>query len=62
MKIVEVTVSRSRKVNTGNYESKDYFISLKAEIEITDNLELITGDLFCQCTELIEKQISEERL
>ena len=61
MKIVEVTVSKSRKVNTGNYESKDYFIALKAEIEITDNLELVTADLFCQCNEMIQKQIEEEQ-
>jgi len=59
MKIVELTVSKSRKINTGNYESKDYFISLKAEVEITDNLELVAADLFCQCSELIDKQIFE---
>lgn len=35
-KITEVTVSRSVKCNTGDYESVDFFTSAKAEVEDGD--------------------------
>lgn len=33
MKITEIVVSRSVKLNVGNYEGTDYFLSVKAEDE-----------------------------
>jgi len=51
MKIVELTVSISRKYNTGNYESKDYFLSLKAELDVNDQTRLgaISQELYDEC-------------
>ncbi len=60
MKIVEITVSKSQKVNTGNYESKDYFCSLKAEVEYDADLRLIAAKLFAKANLILLDQIREE--
>jgi hypothetical protein len=36
MQITEIVLSRSRKVNLGNYESADVFMSMKIELETSD--------------------------
>lgn len=61
MKIIELTVSKSQKVNMGNYESQDYFCSLKAELEITDNIDSVAEDMFSQCEQLIRVEISNDK-
>ena len=32
MKVIEITLSKGKKVNLGNYESRDYFISMKVDL------------------------------
>jgi len=59
MKIIEVVVSRSEKVNTGNYESKDYFVSLKAEVEYDADLKAVTSKLFAQCWFILNEEIKK---
>lgn len=34
--VIELTVSESRKINLGNYESTDIFLSLKANVSNED--------------------------
>lgn len=37
MVVKEIVISRSVRVNTGNYEGTDHFISMKAEIDELDD-------------------------
>jgi hypothetical protein len=39
MRIAQITVSRSAKINVGNYESRDAFASLTVELEPGDNIQ-----------------------
>jgi hypothetical protein len=43
--IKEVSVSKSCRVNTGNYEGTEYFINLKAELDDFDGIEDVTQEL-----------------
>jgi len=61
MKIIEVVVSYSQKVNTGNYQSQDYFTSLKAEIEYDANLSKVAMELFDQAKALVDQAIVEDK-
>ena len=44
-KLTEVVISRSAKINTGNYESTDVFCSFKAELESVDLDEFTEDDI-----------------
>ncbi|MET4240275.1 hypothetical protein [Bradyrhizobium sp. RT10b] len=33
MKVLEITVSQTVRVNLGDYQSTDFFVSMKAEVE-----------------------------
>ena len=44
-KLTEMVISRSVKINTGNYESTDVFCSFKAELENPDLDEFTEGDV-----------------
>lgn len=57
MKIVELTVSLSQKINLGNYQTKDIFCSLKAEIEITEDVQKRARFLYEECQTQINEQI-----
>jgi len=46
MRVTEVTVSRSKKVNLGNYESAEDFVAMKAEAETGDSASEIAERLF----------------
>ena len=59
MKVIEVVVSRSVKVNTGNYESMDFFVSLKAEVDYDADIRVISGKLYAQCKAIITDQIKD---
>lgn len=61
MKIVEITVSKSQKINTGNYTSKDYFISMKAEIDITEDSNIVVRALFENVDLCLQGEISRDR-
>ena len=60
MKIVEIVVSKSEKVNTGNYESKDYFCSLKADVEINEDLQVVAKKMYAKANAIIKSQIRHE--
>jgi hypothetical protein len=60
MKIVEIVVSRSQKVNTGNYQSKDFFISLKCEVESCDStIDSVAAILYNDCAIILENAIEK---
>lgn len=60
MKIVELTVSKSQKVNTGNYTSKDYFASIKAEIDCDDTIMERANTLYDFCESIIRVEIDND--
>lgn len=43
--IKEITASRSVKMNLGNYESVDFFLSMKAELDEFDDPAVETEEL-----------------
>ncbi len=45
MEIKEITVARSYKINFGNYENVDVFVSMKAELDALDDLGTATAEL-----------------
>ncbi len=38
MKVTEIAVSRSVRMNTGNYEGTEHFVSMKAEVDELDDV------------------------
>ena len=53
MAVTEVIVSRTVKCNTGDYESTDHFISMKADVEGEEDAMQVRKDL----THLVEKSM-----
>ena len=45
MEIKEIVVSRSVRVNTGNYEGIEHFVSMKAELDELDDETSVTTEL-----------------
>lgn len=45
MEIREVVVSRNVRVNTGNYEGTEQFVSMRAELDELDSVETATREL-----------------
>ncbi|KFH18473.1 hypothetical protein IB60_17405 [Brucella abortus LMN1] len=43
--IREVTVSRSVRVNTGNYEGTEHFVSMRATLDELDTVEEATAEV-----------------
>tara|TARA_Y100000593_G_C4163346_1_gene263172 strand:+ start:341 stop:613 length:273 start_codon:yes stop_codon:yes gene_type:complete len=62
MKITEITASVSTKLNNGNYESTDYFLSLKAIDE--DGIKPGTAALLQQTAEgaILETLVKQYKL
>lgn len=56
--LVEVTRSFSFKLNVGNYESRDFFCSQKAECKATD-AEEVSGKLYAFCKREVLKSVKE---
>lgn len=59
MKIVKISVTRTQKVNTGNYENEDYSITWEAHLDEGDSPEYISGILFAKCKEELQKELSK---
>jgi hypothetical protein len=57
MKIIEVTVSYAQKVNTGNYQSKDFFCSLKAEVNYDAEIGKVCEHLDRLCKKAVDRAI-----
>ena len=43
--VKEITVSRSVRVNTGNYEGTEHFVSMKAELDEFDDPASVHAEL-----------------
>ena len=58
--MIEIARSFSRKVNTGNYETKDYFCSAKEECEEKD-MSATSEKLFMFCQTMVEADIEVDK-
>lgn len=56
MRATSITVSRSAKINIGNYESRDAFASIQIELEAGDSLEEAYGAAWYE----VQRQIHEQ--
>jgi len=57
MKITEIVASRSVRVNTGNFEGTDHFVSAKAELDELDDPEQAMMELASIVEERIVLQL-----
>ena len=57
MEIKEITVARSYKVNLGNYENVDVFVSMRAEVDGLDDAVMEAGVLGCRAEDAALLQI-----
>jgi hypothetical protein len=55
--IKEITVSRSVKINTGNYEATDHFISVKGELDEFDDEMEVEFELTNHINQMMTRQI-----
>jgi len=55
MIIREITVGRAEKVNLGNFESMEFSVFLKAEIEHSENVEQCYHQIYEKAKELIQE-------
>ncbi len=60
MKVVEVVRSYTRKVNLGNYESRDFFCSKKAEVPEGEDHNKVSRYLAFDCLVDVENQIEHK--
>ena len=59
MRATELTISISRKVNLGNYESTDLFAALKVELESSDGQpEAVADSALNSLREIIRKAMT----
>lgn len=67
-KLVELSISKTRKVNEKTipqihqYESLDYFINAKIECEINANFQKIVREKFADIQVAIDKEIEQDRI
>lgn len=67
-KLIEVTVSMTRKVTNQTivqlpqYENMDFFVSLKAELELGADIQQLIHNLFGEINQAIERRIEESRI
>ncbi len=59
-KLVEVARSFSYKLNAGNYESRDFFCSQKAECR-EDEAEEVSDRLYAFCKAQVLKSVAEAK-
>lgn len=58
--VTEIVVSYSRKKNLGNYESKDYFVSLKANKLDGQSVTEIVRALNIQAQKMVDQEVEEK--
>lgn len=67
-KVLEVTISKSRKCNEKTipeligFQSIDYFISMKAEVEINTDFQRLIREKFALMTQAIDQEIAADIL
>ncbi len=57
--MIEITISRNRKVNRGNYESEDVFAAIKVTILDTDSIPKKMLELNEQVRAFVDKEAEE---
>ncbi len=57
MEIKEITVSRSVRVNTGNYEGSEHFVCMKAEPDELDDATSAMAELTAQVERTMVAQL-----
>jgi len=57
MKLKEITVTISQKVNTGNYSSKGFGLSATAELAEADDLLRVKQDLTNKLSQMLDFEI-----
>jgi len=57
--ITEVVASYSRKVNLGNYESQDFFESMKASVEKGVDVQAVSAKLAFECQQAVLYQVKK---
>jgi hypothetical protein len=57
MKLKEITVTISQKVNTGNYSSKGFGLSATAELIEADDLLKVKQDLTNRLSQMLDFEI-----
>lgn len=56
-KVKEIARSYSQKVNTGNYETKDFFCSATVEVGENESAEEVAEETFQFCKRMVERSI-----
>jgi hypothetical protein len=59
MKVKEINVSISQKVNTGNYSSKGFGLSATAELSEQDDLLKVKQDLTNRLNQMLDFEIKK---
>ena len=59
MKVKEINVSISQKVNTGNYSSKGFGLSATAELNESDDLLKVKQDLANRLNQMLDFEIKK---
>jgi hypothetical protein len=57
VRVTEIVASRSVKVNTGDYENTDHFLSMRAELDELDTPDQAAQELAAQVEESLAKQL-----
>jgi hypothetical protein len=62
MKIKEINVSITQKVNTGNYSSKGFGLSATAELSEQDDLLKVKQDLANRLNQMLDFEIKKIKI
>lgn len=57
MRVTEIVASRSVRVNTGEYEGTEHFVSLKAEVDELDTPEQAMAELAAMAEQQLARQL-----
>lgn len=57
MEIKEIVISRSIRINTGNYEGSEHFVSMKAELDELDDETSVTVELNAKVERVMVTQL-----
>ena len=62
MKVKEISVTVSQKVNTGNYSSKGFGLSATAELSESDDLLRVKQDLSNKLSQMLDYEIKKIKI
>lgn len=61
MKIIEVVVSYGQTIQVKQFEPNKYFVSLKAEINYDEAIEIVCDDLFDRAKKMVDRAIVDDQ-